>query len=65
MSVAGPATEIGGEPASNPTVRKLTFTGSTEVGKLLIQQCSAWARSFRLNWAAAAQRKRTPSLSPL
>jgi hypothetical protein len=31
--------EIGGELTSNPIVRKLTFTGSTEVGKLLMEQC--------------------------
>ena len=32
--------EVGGELTSNPIVRKLTFTGSTEVGKLLMQQCA-------------------------
>ena len=31
---------IGGEITSNPIVRKLSFTGSTEVGKLLIRQCA-------------------------
>src|ERR1700741_3179839 len=39
--ITGPSNEIGGELTSNPTVRKLTFTGSTEVGKLLMQQCAA------------------------
>ncbi|RJG01413.1 NADP-dependent succinate-semialdehyde dehydrogenase [Noviherbaspirillum sedimenti] len=39
--VTGSATEIGSELTANPTVRKLTFTGSTEIGKLLIQQCAA------------------------
>src|SRR5881296_1295349 len=38
--VTGGATEIGGEMTSNPIVRKLTFTGSTEVGKLLMEQCA-------------------------
>jgi succinate-semialdehyde dehydrogenase / glutarate-semialdehyde dehydrogenase len=38
--VTGSATEIGGEMTSNPTVRKLTFTGSTEIGKLLLEQCA-------------------------
>ena len=33
--------EIGAELTSNPIVRKLTFTGSTEVGKLLVEQCAA------------------------
>src|SRR3954470_3292723 len=37
--VTGSATEIGGELTSNPTVRKLSFTGSTETGKLLMAQC--------------------------
>ncbi len=39
--VAGGSSAIGGELTSNPTVRKLTFTGSTEVGKLLIAQCAS------------------------
>ena len=38
--VTGPSGEVGGELTSNPIVRKLSFTGSTEVGKLLIQQCA-------------------------
>ncbi|MFZ4530244.1 MAG: aldehyde dehydrogenase family protein, partial [Alsobacter sp.] len=38
--VTGSAREIGGEMTSNPTVRKVTFTGSTEVGKLLMAQAS-------------------------
>jgi len=39
--VTGSASEIGGEMTSNPIVRKLTFTGSTEIGKLLMEQCAA------------------------
>ncbi len=39
--LAGRTAEIGEEFTSNPVVRKLTFTGSTEVGKTLIQQCAA------------------------
>lgn len=31
---------IGGELTSNPTVRKLSFTGSTEIGKELTRQCA-------------------------
>jgi succinate-semialdehyde dehydrogenase/glutarate-semialdehyde dehydrogenase len=38
--VAGNTREIGAELTSNPAVRKLTFTGSTEVGKLLVRQCA-------------------------
>ncbi|KAA9383577.1 NAD-dependent succinate-semialdehyde dehydrogenase [Neorhizobium galegae] len=39
--VTGSAGEIGGELTSNPIVRKLSFTGSTEIGKVLMAQCAA------------------------
>ena len=35
------ARAIGGEMTGNKVVRKLTFTGSTEIGKLLMEQCAA------------------------
>lgn len=38
--VTGSASEIGGELTSNPAVKKITFTGSTEVGKVLLKQCA-------------------------
>ena len=38
--VTGPATTIAGELTTNPVVRKLSFTGSTEVGALLLAQCA-------------------------
>ena len=38
--VAGSSSDIGGELTANPTVRKLTFTGSTPVGKMLQAQCA-------------------------
>ncbi len=38
--VGGHTAAIGAELTSNPVVRKLTFTGSTEVGKLLMAQCA-------------------------
>ena len=38
--VSGSAGAIGGEMTANPIVRKVTFTGSTEVGKQLIAQCA-------------------------
>ena len=38
--VTGAASAIGGELCSNPAVRKLTFTGSTEIGKQLMAQCA-------------------------
>ena len=34
------ASAIGGEMTSNPTVKALTFTGSTEIGKVLMEQCA-------------------------
>ncbi len=46
--VTGGATEIGGEMTSNPTVRKLTFTGSTEIGKLLMEQCAGTVKKLSL-----------------
>lgn len=39
--VTGSAGEIGGELTANPIVRKLSFTGSTEIGKLLLEQCAS------------------------
>jgi len=38
--VTGSAADIGGEMTSNPVVRKLSFTGSTEIGKKLMVQCA-------------------------
>jgi succinate-semialdehyde dehydrogenase/glutarate-semialdehyde dehydrogenase len=36
--VTGSASAIGAEMTSNPIIRKLTFTGSTEIGKILMAQ---------------------------
>ncbi|HZJ93949.1 MAG TPA: NAD-dependent succinate-semialdehyde dehydrogenase [Thiopseudomonas sp.] len=38
--VTGSASAIGGELTSNPLVRKLSFTGSTDVGRTLLRQCA-------------------------
>ncbi|HSD40788.1 MAG TPA: NADP-dependent succinate-semialdehyde dehydrogenase [Burkholderiales bacterium] len=38
--VTGGAQGVGGEMTSNPLVRKVTFTGSTEIGKVLLEQCA-------------------------
>jgi succinate-semialdehyde dehydrogenase/glutarate-semialdehyde dehydrogenase len=38
--LTGKASVIGGELTSNPTVRMITFTGSTEIGKVLLEQCA-------------------------
>jgi succinate-semialdehyde dehydrogenase / glutarate-semialdehyde dehydrogenase len=46
--ITGPAREIGGELTSNPIVRKLSFTGSTEVGKVLMAQCASTIKKLSL-----------------
>jgi succinate-semialdehyde dehydrogenase/glutarate-semialdehyde dehydrogenase len=46
--ITGPAREIGGELTANPLVRKLTFTGSTAVGKLLIAQCATTVKKVSM-----------------
>jgi succinate-semialdehyde dehydrogenase / glutarate-semialdehyde dehydrogenase len=46
--ITGSAAAIGGEMTSNPTVRKLTFTGSTEIGKKLMAQCSGTMKKVSL-----------------
>src|SRR5688572_18302912 len=46
--VTGSASEIGGELTSNPTVRKLSFTGSTAVGKALMSQCASTVKKLSL-----------------
>lgn len=38
--VTGKTSEIGAEMTQNPAVRKLTFTGSTPVGKYLMEECA-------------------------
>lgn len=43
--VTGDPKAIGGELTSNPTVRKLSFTGSTPVGRLLMSQCASETRN--------------------
>ncbi|WP_263261469.1 NADP-dependent succinate-semialdehyde dehydrogenase [Pseudomonas sp. RIT-PI-S] len=39
--VTGSAGEVGSELTSNPTVRKLSFTGSTDIGRQLMAECAA------------------------
>ena len=39
--ITGPSADMGAELTSNPLVRKLSFTGSTEVGAKLLAQCAA------------------------
>src|ERR1700730_16130871 len=46
--ITGSASAIGGEMTSNPIVRKVTFTGSTEIGKKLMAQCAGTVKKISL-----------------
>ncbi len=46
--ITGGATQIGGEMTANPLVRKLTFTGSTAVGKKLMAQCAGTMKKISM-----------------
>ena len=46
--VTGESRAIGGEMTSNPDVRKVTFTGSTEVGRLLMKQSATTVKKLSL-----------------
>jgi succinate-semialdehyde dehydrogenase / glutarate-semialdehyde dehydrogenase len=46
--VTGSAGDIGGELTSNQIVKKLSFTGSTEIGKLLMSQCAQTVKKVSL-----------------
>jgi succinate-semialdehyde dehydrogenase/glutarate-semialdehyde dehydrogenase len=46
--VTGSAAEIGAELTANPVVRKLSFTGSTEIGKILMAQCAGTVKKLSL-----------------
>ena len=46
--ITGAAREIGGELTSNPIVRVVTFTGSTEIGKVLMEQCASTVKKVHL-----------------
>ena len=46
--VTGSSADIGGELTRNPTVRKLSFTGSTETGRKLMAQCAETVKKVSL-----------------
>ncbi|MEO8400547.1 MAG: NAD-dependent succinate-semialdehyde dehydrogenase [Gammaproteobacteria bacterium] len=46
--ITGVAEKIGAELTSNPIVKKISFTGSTEVGKLLMQQSASTVKKISL-----------------
>ncbi len=50
--VTGSAGAVGGELTSNPLVRKLSFTGSTEIGRQLMEQCAKDIKKVSWSWAA-------------
>jgi succinate-semialdehyde dehydrogenase/glutarate-semialdehyde dehydrogenase len=52
--VTGDAEAIGRELTGHPLVRKLTFTGSTEVGRLLMSQCGATVKKLSLELSGNA-----------
>ena len=62
--VPGSAAVVGDELATNPTIRKLTFTGSTEVGKELMAKCAGTVKKVvaraRRQRAADRLRRRRP-----
>ncbi len=46
--VTGPAAEIGDEICANPLIKKITFTGSTEVGKVLIEKSASTVKKVSM-----------------
>jgi succinate-semialdehyde dehydrogenase/glutarate-semialdehyde dehydrogenase len=60
--VTGSAAVIGKELTSSPTVRKLSFTGSTEVGRQLMAECAENIKKFPWSWAA--MRRLSSSTTP-
>ena len=46
--VTGSSGAIGGEMTSNPIVRKISFTGSTEIGKLLMEQSASTVKKVSM-----------------
>jgi succinate-semialdehyde dehydrogenase/glutarate-semialdehyde dehydrogenase len=53
--ITGDAVAIGGEMTANPIVRKLSFTGSTEVGRLLLRQSADTVKKVTLELGGNAQ----------
>ncbi len=54
--VTGPASEIGDVLTGSPVVRKLSFTGSTAVGKKLMQACASNVKKVSLELGGACAR---------
>ena len=52
--LSGASSKIGGEMTSNPAVRKLSFTGSTEAGKRLMEQCAGTVKKMLMEFGGNA-----------
>ena len=52
--ITGASREIGAEMTSSPIVSKLTFTGSTKVGKILIEKCAQTAKKVTMELSGTA-----------
>ncbi|MBB4641832.1 acyl-CoA reductase-like NAD-dependent aldehyde dehydrogenase [Rhizorhapis suberifaciens] len=61
--VTGSAQAIGAEMSSNPMVRKLSFTGSTRIGSLLMKQCADTVK--RLSLELGGMRPSSSSTTPI
>ena len=46
--ITGKASEIGEELSTNPIIRKLSFTGSTEIGKVLMAKCAGTVKKVSM-----------------
>lgn len=64
--VSGDAVAIGGALQASSVVRKLSFTGSTRTGKLLMRQAADTLKKSRWNWAATRRSlcSTTPTSTP-
>jgi succinate-semialdehyde dehydrogenase/glutarate-semialdehyde dehydrogenase len=58
--ITGDAPAIGSEMCANPTVRKLSFTGSTEVGRILMKQVAPTVKKISLELGGNAPFVATP-----
>ncbi len=53
--LTGAASAVGGEMTTNPLVRKLSFTGSTEIGRVLMEQCARTIKKTSMELGGNAQ----------
>ena len=58
--LAGYGETAGAALAAHPDVDKIAFTGSTEVGKLIVQAAAGNLKKVSLDWAASRRRSSSP-----